>query len=104
MILIIPTIPIFHGICASQIAARGGASEAIYSESPIDRARLLRKENAKTIHLEFWEEAPWSTEGLSMLTKMREVVDIPFELSLRELPQSPAALAPMFEAGVYRVF
>ena len=108
MLLIIPTIPIVHGLCASQISALTSrddcASLAIYSHSPVDRARLLRKENAKTLHLEFWDSAPWSDESLDVISEIRGAVDIPFEISLTELPESLSDLAKLFDRGIYRVF
>lgn len=108
MLLIIPTIPIVHGLCASQIAALTSrddcTSKDIYSLSPTDRARLLRKENAKTLHLEFWDSEPWSEESLQVVSDIREAVDIPFEISLTELPLVSTELAKLFDRGIYRVF
>jgi phosphoribosylformimino-5-aminoimidazole carboxamide ribotide isomerase len=108
MLLIIPTIPIVHGVCASQIAALTSrddcASLDIYSHSPVDRARLLRKENAKTLHLEFWDSEPWSGESLRVLDEVRNAVDIPFEISLTELPAASGDLAKLFDHGIYRIF
>jgi phosphoribosylformimino-5-aminoimidazole carboxamide ribotide isomerase len=108
MLLIIPTIPIVHGICASQISALTSrddcASQEIYSVSPSDRARLLRKENAKTLHLEFWDSEPWSEESLGVITDIRNAVDIPFEISLTDLPEVSGELAKLFDRGIYRVF
>lgn len=108
MLLIIPTIPIVHGVCASQIAALTSrddcASQDIYSSSPVDRARLLRKENAKTLHLEFWDSEPWSVESLDVIRQMRQAVDIPFELALTSLPEDPAQLDLLLSTGIYRIF
>lgn len=108
MLLIIPTIPIVHGICASQIAALTSRDDCtsldIYSMSPADRARLLRKENAKTLHLEFWDSEPWSEESLQVISDVRDAVDIPFEISLTELPEASIELVKLFDRGIYRVF
>jgi phosphoribosylformimino-5-aminoimidazole carboxamide ribotide isomerase len=101
-------IPIVHGVCASQIAALtprdDHASQEIYSPSPVDRARLLRKENAKTLHLEFWDSDPWSIESLQVIAQMRHAVDIPFELSLASLPENMEDLDVLLRTGIYRVF
>jgi phosphoribosylformimino-5-aminoimidazole carboxamide ribotide isomerase len=108
MVLIIPAIPIVHGVCGAQIAARAHethhADGDIYSQNPIDRARLLRKENSKMIHLHFADRDPWSEACLTLICEMREAVDIPFELSLSELPQDIEEMADVLAAGVYRVF
>ncbi len=108
MVLIIPTIPIVHGVCAAQIATQAKelhtSDREIYSQSPIDRARLLRKENAKTIHLEFWDSDPWSQASLAIIHDMRLAVDIPFELMISEIPQDICQLEKLFDAGIYRIF
>lgn len=113
MVLIIPTLPIFHGKCSSQIAPAhctpGGIGmdemqATIYSSNPIERARLFRKENAKTIHLEFWDSKPWNTENLELIKEMRAAVDIPLGIWIKSLPSTPDELEPIFEAGANRVF
>jgi phosphoribosylformimino-5-aminoimidazole carboxamide ribotide isomerase len=108
MLLIIPTIPIVHGLCASQISSltsRDDCSSAdIYSMSPADRARLLRKENSKTLNLEFFDSEPWSEESLSVIDEIRAAVDIPLKISMSELPEASSDLAKLFDHGIYRVF
>lgn len=108
MVLIIPSIPIVHGICGAQIATPAYESlhreREIYSQSPIDRARLLRKENAKMIHLEFLDRAAWETICLELIREMREAVDIPIGISLSDPPRSNSDCEQLFEAGAYRIF
>src|SRR5437588_747680 len=90
MVLIIPSIPIVHGVCGAQIAALAHevhhADRDIYSQDPIDRARLFRKENAKMLHLQFLDRDPWDAASLTIVRRMREAVDVPFGLSLSEPP------------------
>jgi len=108
MVLIIPSIPIVHGVCGAQIASLAHevhhSDRDIYSQDPIDRARLFRKENAKMLHLQFLDRDPWDEPSLEIIRKMREAVDIPFGLSLSETPTDHANLKLLFDAGVYRVF
>lgn len=107
MVLIIPTISIVHGVCGGQIASVAHevhhADGEIYSHDPVDRARLLRKENSKMIHLHFPESDPWSPECRAIIRSMRNAVDVPFEIGLNELPYSPQELEPLMGCGVARV-
>ncbi len=108
MVLIIPSIPIVHGVCGAQIAMLAHevrhSEQEIYSQSPIDRARLLRKENAKMLHLEFLDRAPWETICQDLIREMREAVDVPIGISLVEPPDSETECHLLFEAGVHRIF
>jgi phosphoribosylformimino-5-aminoimidazole carboxamide ribotide isomerase len=105
MFLIIPTIPIKHGHCGATIASLHRERESlVYSLDPVERARLLRKENAKAIHLEFRDCQPWEQESLHIIQNIRGAVDIPLEIGLSALPQSQQLLASVFEAGANRVF
>ena len=108
MVLIIPSITIVHGVCCGQIAALAHethhAGSKIYSQDPIDRARLLRKENAKLIHLHFTDGDAWNARNVDLLCRMRAAVDIPFELSLNELPTDDTCLSDLLDCGIYRLF
>ena len=88
--LIIPSIPIAHGVCGAQIASLAHevhrADRDIYTQSPVDRARLFRKENAKMLHLQFIDRDPWDEDSLELIRAMREAVDIPFGISLNGRP------------------
>jgi phosphoribosylformimino-5-aminoimidazole carboxamide ribotide isomerase len=108
MVLIIPSIPIVHGLCGAQIAllaheARHAELE-IYSQSPVDRARLLRKENAKMIHLEFLDRDPWDDECLCLIHEIREAVDVPVGFSLADSPHTESECTLLFDAGIHRIF
>ncbi|HET6402926.1 MAG TPA: hypothetical protein VFH95_16200 [Candidatus Kapabacteria bacterium] len=108
MVLIIPSIPIAHGVCGAQIAL--SAHEArhseldIYSQSPVDRARLLRKENAKMIHLEFLDRDPWEQSCMDLIREIRDAVDVPIGVSLADLPPDEAVCTLLFDSGVHRIF
>jgi phosphoribosylformimino-5-aminoimidazole carboxamide ribotide isomerase len=108
MVLIIPTISISHGVCGTQIATLAHethrAGGEIYSQDPVERARLLRKENSKMIHLQFLDRDPWHPANLEIIARMRHAVDIPFGLSLADLPWSIADCKALFAAGIYRLF
>jgi phosphoribosylformimino-5-aminoimidazole carboxamide ribotide isomerase len=106
--LIIPTIPITHGVCGAQIASLAHevhhADRDIYSQNPVDRARLFRKENAKMLHLQFLDRDPWDESSLAIIRAMREAVDIPFGLAPTDEPPSELACQLLFEAGIYRIW
>lgn len=108
MVLIIPTIPIKHGICAGQIAALAHethfAEADIYSQDPIDRARLLRKENSKMINLQFMDTDAWDVECLALIRRLREAVDIPLNVTLCEAPTTTVQCQAILDAGAYRIF
>ncbi len=108
MLLIIPSIPISHGVCGAQIASFAHeihhADRDIYSQNPVDRARLFRKENAKMLHLQFIDRDPWDESSLELIRAMREAVDIPFGLAPTDDPPSEQACQQLFDAGIYRVW
>jgi phosphoribosylformimino-5-aminoimidazole carboxamide ribotide isomerase len=108
MVLIIPTIPIQHGLCGAQIAALAHethfAEADIYSQDPIDRARLLRKENSKMINLQFMDTDAWEPECIAMIKRLREAVDIPLNITLCEAPTNTAQCQAILDAGAYRIF
>jgi phosphoribosylformimino-5-aminoimidazole carboxamide ribotide isomerase len=99
MLLVIPAIEIKDGRCV-QMAE--GVEGFVYSDDPVETARLWRKENAKTLHVTDVDGAmeghPLNTESIR---KMVETVDIPIEVGggLRTL----ADVRQMFDLGVYRV-
>ena len=106
--LIIPTIPIVHGVCGAQIASLAHevhhADRDIYSQSPVDRARLFRKENAKMLHLQFHDSDPWENDSLAIIRAISAAVDIPLGLAPSDDPPSEAACEALFDAGIYRIW
>jgi phosphoribosylformimino-5-aminoimidazole carboxamide ribotide isomerase len=108
MLLIIPTIPVLHGECCDCISTSPNHTkdeeQRIYSSNPADRARLLRKENAKLLHLTFLDDDPWSDRSIEVIDDLRDAVDIPLELSLSSLPKSESSLGLVLAHGIYRLF
>jgi phosphoribosylformimino-5-aminoimidazole carboxamide ribonucleotide (ProFAR) isomerase len=105
MLLIIPTIPIQHSNCDAEItgAHRNHATD-VYSLDPVERARLLRKENAKALHIEFRDCEAWESHSIEVIRRLREAVDIPIEVSLGHMPVSADSLEPLFSDGCNRLF
>jgi phosphoribosylformimino-5-aminoimidazole carboxamide ribotide isomerase len=99
MILIIPALDIKGGRCVQMVQ---GVEGFIYSDDPIDMAKLWRKENAKTLHV---TDIDGATEGrlvnFEMIERMAKTVDIPIELSggFRTFDEVEKALG----IGIYRV-
>ncbi len=105
MLLIIPTIPIQHSNCDAEItAAHEGRARDIYSLDPVERARLLRKENAKALHIEFRDCEAWEAHSIEVIRQLREAVDIPIEVSLGHMPVSGESLEGLLSAGCNRLF
>jgi hypothetical protein len=99
MLLVIPSIRIDHAFCSDKIAALS----ADYHD-PASRARLLRKENAKALHIIIEDEDVWCEDSLCILRELRKAVDIPTEVSLEHIPSSMDDIKQLIEIGVYRVF
>jgi len=108
MVLIIPSISIVHGVCGAQIAALAHeahpAERDIYSQDPVDRARLLRKENSKMINLQFLDSDPWDEPSLALIRRLRAAVDIPLGVSCSDAPRTNEECRAVLDAGVYRIF
>lgn len=106
--LIIPSIPIVHGVCGAQIASLAHethhAGGDIYSQDPVDRARLFRKENAKMLHLQFIDRDAWDPSSLALIRALREAVDIPFGVSQPDRTPSQDDCQRLFDAGIYRIW
>lgn len=99
MLLVIPAIEIKGGKCVQMVQ---GIEGFVYSDDPMEMAKLWRKENTKTIHVTDVDGAltgrPVNTEVISRMVK---TIDIPIELGggLRTLDDVKRA----FECGIYRV-
>jgi phosphoribosylformimino-5-aminoimidazole carboxamide ribonucleotide (ProFAR) isomerase len=104
MFLVIPSITIQHGKCVGTIAYPGFGNAIPAYENPVDRARLLRKENAKALHLIFREDKEWTSENLKLISSIREAVDIPIEISLLSIPDDMSCVKQLLESGIYRLF
>jgi len=99
MLLVIPAVEIMRGKCVQTVQ---GAEGFVYSDDPVEIAKLWRKENAKTLHVTDVEGA---LEGhlvnIDSIRRIIETVDIPIELGggIRSMEEARKA----FELGAYRV-
>jgi len=99
MILIIPAIDIKDGKCVQMVQ---GVAGYVYSDDPIEMAKLWRKENAKSLHV---TDVDGAMEGrlvnFEIIRKMVAAVNIPIELGggLRTFEEVDQAI----DAGLYRV-
>lgn len=99
MLLIIPAIEIKNGKCVQMVQ---GIQGFVYTDDPIEMAKLWRKENAKTLHV---TDVDGAMEGrlvnFDVIERMAKTVDIPIELGggLRTFDEIKRA----FDAGMYRV-
>ena len=104
MLLVIPSITIRNGVCVGKINYPGVNNNSLTFEKPEDRARLLRKENAKALHLNFEGSAEWNSENLALIESIRKVVDIPIEVSLSSIPDDISCVKQLLDSGIYRLF
>jgi len=104
MLLVIPSITIENGLCVGNIAYPLVQSGAPIYENPIDRARLLRKENAKALHLIFRGDKELTSRNLELIEQIRQAVDIPIEVSLSTIPDNMDCVKQMLHSGIYRLF
>ncbi|MFI5264446.1 MAG: HisA/HisF-related TIM barrel protein [Candidatus Kapaibacterium sp.] len=104
MLLVIPSITIENGICVGNIVYPLIQAETPIYENPIDRARLLRKENAKALHLIFQGEEEWTAPNLELIEQIRLSVDIPIEVSLSTIPHDFSCVKQLLDSGIYRLF
>src|SRR2546421_474302 len=104
MLLVIPSVTIKSGTCIGRIDFPVNGSLSPNYEKPEDRVRLLRKENAKAIHLIFENEKEWNPEILEIIKKVREVIDIPIEISLSQVPEDISQVKQILQSGIYRLF
>jgi len=99
MILIIPALDIKGGRCVQMVQ---GVEGFVYSDDPIDMAKLWRKENAKSLHV---TDIDGAAEGrlvhFDIIERMVRTVDIPIELGggFRTFDEVERALG----IGIYRV-
>ncbi|MBI1806398.1 MAG: 1-(5-phosphoribosyl)-5-[(5-phosphoribosylamino)methylideneamino]imidazole-4-carboxamide isomerase [Ignavibacteria bacterium] len=97
--LIIPAIDIRGGKCVQMVQ---GVEGFVYTDDPIEMAKLWRKENTKSLHV---TDVDGAIEGrlvnFDIIQRMVKTVDIPVELGggLRTFNEVKRA----FDAGIYRV-
>jgi phosphoribosylformimino-5-aminoimidazole carboxamide ribotide isomerase len=99
MLLVIPAIEIMGGKCVQMVQGHEGF---VYSDQPIEMAKLWRLENAKSLHV---TDVDGAMEGHpvhgEIIQRMVKAVDIPIELGggLRTYEDVRQA----FDYGIYRV-
>lgn len=99
MLLLIPAVEIKGGKCVQMVQ---GTEGFVYSDDPIEMAKLWRKENAKSLHV---TDVDGAIEGrlvnFDVIQRMVKTVDIPIELGggLRTFDEVKKAL----DIGIYRV-
>ena len=104
MLLVIPSITIRNGLCEGRIRYPDQGAEQLLYSLPEDRARLLRKENAKALHLDFLDDEPWNSGTLEQIDRIRGAVDIPIQVSLSTIPEERSLLRQLLQSGIYRLF
>lgn len=99
MLLIIPALDIRGGRCVQMVQ---GVEGFVYSDDPVEMARLWRRENAKSLHV---TDVDGRFQGhlvnTDCIRRIVSSVDIPVELGggMRSL----SAIRQAFDIGVYRV-
>jgi phosphoribosylformimino-5-aminoimidazole carboxamide ribotide isomerase len=99
MLLLIPAIEIKGGRCVQMVRGEEGF---VYSDDPVEMARLWRQENAKVLHVTDVDGAlAGHLVNFDAVRRIVDTVDIPIELGggLRTFEAVKAA----FELGMYRV-
>jgi len=99
MLLVIPAIEIKGGRCVQMVQ---GVEGFIYSDDPVEMAKLWRRENAKTLHVTDVDGAlTGHLVNTDVIKRIVETVDIPIVLGggLRTFE----AVKFAFELGMYRV-
>lgn len=103
MLLVIPSITIKDGICVGKIGYPTLTDDSLSYEKPEDRARLLRKENAKALHLIFEDDSVSNPETLELIERIRQAVDIPIIVSLSTIPSDFSQVKKLIQSGIYRL-
>ena len=103
MLLVIPSITIKDGLCAHRLGFLPSTIDDSIYEKPEDRARLLRKENAKALHLIFEDTTAWNPATLDLIERIRQAVDIPIVVSLSTIPEDFEHLKQIILSGIYRL-
>lgn len=100
--LIIPVIDIKDGKCVRTVQGLSSNAE-FYSESPINMAKLFRKENFKAIHITDLDGAiDGNMKNFDLIKEITRSVDIPIQLGggIRDFETAQKVID---ELGVYRI-
>jgi phosphoribosylformimino-5-aminoimidazole carboxamide ribotide isomerase len=99
MLLLIPAIEIKGGRCVQMVRGEEGF---VYSDDPVEMARLWRQENSKSLHVTDVDGAlTGHLVNTDAIRRIVDTVDIPIELGggLRSFE----AVKDAFDLGMYRV-
>lgn len=100
--LVIPVIDIKDGKCVRVVQGLSDKTE-FYSESPINIARLFRKENFKCIHITDLDGAiHGDMKNFELIKEIAKAVDIPIQLGggIRDYETAKKVIN---ELGIYRI-
>lgn len=104
MILVIPSIDLKNGVCCGIISGKSGTEKyyRFLSEHPLELSVLLRKENAKSLHINaldaFMKDNNNTVDTIIYLSKQ---LDIPVQVSTDFKSIDDCKL--LLENGIYRV-
>ena len=102
MLLVIPSMDIQDGKCFRSIQGLPG-TEAVYSDDPVETAKLWRRENSKCLHVvDLDGVAEGRLKNSETIREIVQSVDIPIQLGGR-LERSEDITMALIELGVYRV-
>ncbi|MEE9224623.1 MAG: 1-(5-phosphoribosyl)-5-[(5-phosphoribosylamino)methylideneamino] imidazole-4-carboxamide isomerase [Bacteroidota bacterium] len=102
MLLVIPSMDIRDQKCFRSIQGLPG-SEAVYSDDPVETAKLWRRENSKCLHVVDLDGAKQGQlKNIETIRQIVQSVDIPIQLGGR-LSSSEDITMALVELGVYRV-
>ncbi len=102
MLLVIPSMDIRDRRCCRAVQGIPGSGR-VYSDDPVETARLWRQENSKCLHVvDLDRTAQGRLKNVDTIRQIVQSVDIPIQLGdqLEDLEDIETALAQL---GVYRV-
>ena len=99
MLLLIPSIEIRDGKCVRMVQ---GTKGPVYTDDPVEMAKLWRRENAKALHITDVDGAiAGHLVNFDVIARVVKTVDIP--ISVGGGMRSPGEVKKAVDAGVYRV-
>lgn len=102
MLLVIPSIDIQNNRCFRSVQGLPGL-EAVYSDDPVETAKLWRRENSKCLHVVDLDGAnEGRLKNIDTIRRIVEAVDIPIQLGGR-LDRYEDITMALVELGIYRV-
>jgi phosphoribosylformimino-5-aminoimidazole carboxamide ribotide isomerase len=104
MLLVIPALEIHNGECSYCIKGERGTEKmyAEYSHHPEDLCRLLRRENAKSLHITDYDSINKNSKSnFESIIRFAKTVDIPFQVLYRF--DDIDECRDMLNSGIYRI-